>query len=112
MFWALLVKSVRFDPGLLMTRLADLARELHLETVYEVLRGLLVRVQDEALVTEAHKLDVLHLKEEAAGERPALGSSKFIFENILPPRKNAWVASVCWLKEHSQVPETKQIGFE
>ena len=44
--------------------------ELHLETVDEVLCGLVVRVQDEALVTEAHQLDVLHLKEEAAGGRP------------------------------------------
>ena len=75
MFWALLVKSVRFDPGLLMTRLADLARELHLETVYEVLRGLLVRVQDEALVTEAHQLYVLHGKQEAVGGRPVVGWS-------------------------------------
>ena len=46
--------------------------ELHLETVDEILRGLVVRVQDEALVTEAHQLDVLHLKEKAAGGRPAL----------------------------------------
>ena len=46
--------------------------ELHLETVDEVLCGLVVWVQDEALVTEAHQLDVLHLKEEAAGGRPAL----------------------------------------
>ena len=46
--------------------------KLHLETVDEVLRGLVVRVEDQALVTEAHQLDVLHLKEEAAGGRPAL----------------------------------------
>ena len=45
--------------------------ELHLETVDEVLCRLVVRVQDEALVTEADQLDVLHLKEEAAGGRPA-----------------------------------------
>ena len=44
--------------------------DLHLETVDEVLCGLVVRVQDEALVTEAHQLDVLHLKEEASGGRP------------------------------------------
>ena len=53
--------------------------ELHLETVDEVLRGLVVRVEDQALVTEADQLDVLHLKEEAAGGRPDLGWSK---ENI------------------------------
>ena len=46
--------------------------ELHLETVDEVLCRLVVRVQDEALVTEADQLDVLHLKEEAARGRPAL----------------------------------------
>ena len=28
--------------------------KLHLETVDEVLRGLIVRVEDQALVTEAH----------------------------------------------------------
>ena len=50
-----------------MTRLAHLAMKLHLEIVYEVLRGLLVRVQDEALVTEAHQLYVLHRKQEAVG---------------------------------------------
>ena len=44
--------------------------ELHLETVDKVLCCLIVWVQDEALVTEAHQLDVLHLKEEASGGRP------------------------------------------
>lgn len=59
--------------------------ELHLETVDEVLCGLVVWVQDEALVTEAHQLDVLHLKEKAAGGRPAHDRSK-LFEIILPPQ--------------------------
>ena len=59
--------------------------ELHLETVDEILCGLVVRVQDEALVTEAHQLDVLHLKEKAAGGRPAHDRSK-LFEIILPPQ--------------------------
>ena len=43
-----------------------------------------------------------------------------IFENILPPGKDKGVSSfallctssVCWLEEHSQVPETKQVAFE
>ena len=50
-----------------------LAKELRLESVDEVLYGLVVRVEDQALVTEADQLDVLHLKQEAAGGRPALG---------------------------------------
>ena len=46
------------------------AVKLHLQPVDEVLCGLVVWVQDEALVTEAHQFNVLHLKEEAAGGRP------------------------------------------
>ena len=52
--------------------LDHLAMKLHLEAVDEVLCGLVVRVEDQALVTKAHQLDVLHLKQEAAGGRPAL----------------------------------------
>ena len=46
--------------------------ELHLEPVDEVLCGLVVGVEDQALVAEADQLDVLHLKEEAPGGGPAL----------------------------------------
>ena len=49
------------------------AVELHLQPVDEVLGGLVVRVEDQAFVAEANQLDVLHLKEEASGGRPALG---------------------------------------
>ena len=59
------------SPFHLMTGLDHLAIELHLESVDEVLYGLVVRVEDQALVFEAHQLDLLHLKEEAAGGRPA-----------------------------------------
>ena len=62
-----------FLPFLRMTGLDHLAIELCLESVDEVLYGLVVRVEDQALVTEADQLDVLHLKQEAAGGRPALG---------------------------------------
>ena len=73
---------------LLMTGLDHLAMELHLESVDEVLHGLVVRVQDQALVFEAHQLDVLHLKEEAAGGRPTLGwSHENIFASHLGRRK-------------------------
>ena len=66
--------------------------KLHLETVDEVLRGLVVRVEDQALVTEADQLDVLHLKEEAAGGRPDLGWSK---ENICWSKGNIfWQKSI------------------
>ena len=64
---------VQGDPSFLpMTRFAHLGLQLHLKAVDEVLCGLVVRVQDQALVTEADQLDVLHLKEEAARGRPAL----------------------------------------
>ena len=49
--------------------------ELHLETVDKVLCCLVVWVQDEALVTEAHQLYVLHGKQEAVGGRPVVGWS-------------------------------------
>ena len=63
---------------------AHLAMELHLEPVDEVLGGLVVRVEDQAFVAEANQLDVLHLKEEAAGGRPALGQ-KTLFQT-----KHTW----------------------
>ena len=44
--------------------------KLHLQPVDEVLGGLVVGVEDQALVAEAHQLDVLHLKEEATTGRP------------------------------------------
>ena len=46
------------------------AVKLHLQPVDEVLGGLVVGVEDQALVAEAHQLDVLHLKEEATTGRP------------------------------------------
>ena len=55
-----------------LTRLGHLTVELHLEPVDEVLCGLVVGVEDQALVAEADQLDVLHLKEEAPGGGPAL----------------------------------------
>ena len=63
--------------------------KLHLETVDEVLGGLVVRVEDQALVTEAHQFDVLHLKEEAAGGGPDLGcwSNENNFASHLGRRK-------------------------
>ena len=60
-------------PFLLITGLDHLAIELCLESVDEALYGLVVRVEDQALVFEADQLDLLHLKEEAAGRRPTLG---------------------------------------
>ena len=72
---------------------AHLAMELHLEPVDEVLGGLVVRVEDQAFVAEANQLDVLHLKEEASGGRPALGQKTLLKTKRNTPWKERRMAS-------------------
>ena len=53
----LTILSAGLKPTAILTHLTA---ELHLQAKYEVLRGLVLRVEDDALVTEANQPDVLH----------------------------------------------------
>ena len=88
------------------------AVELHLQPVDEVLGGLVVWVEDQALVAEADQLDVLHLKEEATTGRPGRVLKKpkqrKRKESFTPGKKGGVACfarrEVCRLEQHSQIP--------
>ena len=86
--------------------------ELHLQPVDEVLGGLVVGVEDQALVTEADQLDVLHLKEEATTGRPdrvlKKPKQRKRKESFTPGKKGGVACfarcEVCRFEQHSQIP--------
>lgn len=89
------------------------AVKLHLQPVDEVLCGLVVGVEDQALVAEADQLDVLHLKEEATTGRPdrvlKKPKQRKRKESFTPGKKGGVACfarrEVCRLEQHSQIPE-------